>query len=561
MDWAALSDFNDTVAVLQRFTKVEERVRLFVGSSVAGQHANVALMRDEYRPPPNHFMYKPYCVACRKCFRHQGWRGRASFDSRSKMLVIPGWPVSAQGQVDRVYGSQALGLNALQKAFVRQWLLSNRYRIMPLMIDFKKRFGEAKNTAGKQQVRTYASSRPAFKNGVDVGFSTSFFESVIAVASSESALSYCRLADSFAKAVEKHWEVDVLQPDAFGRGAAAGPMVEQMVEQTGFVSHGVEETVRRGHCLLLRLQLGVERAMLTLRGCYVDATWMLRGAYGGGVGHVNVHLHLRAMLILRGCYVDATWMLRGCYVDATWMLRGCYVDATWMLRGCYVDATWMLRGCYVDATWMLRGCYVDATWMLRGCYVDATWMLRGCYVDATWMLRGCYVDATWMLRGCYVDATWMLRGCYVDATWMLRGCYVDATWGIRGKAIAVPAAQLKVDPEWIPDGPCAADVIDVSQFDVDVFHRHYMFHPRPLLIKGPLRLGQEKTSATMEPWDFGQLRSQVAMSPAQLASFIGAGRPSNEAAGNWTREGLLQKAGDRKVDAELFPRAQVPGSA
>jgi len=47
-----------------------------------------------------------------------------------------------------------------------------------------------------------------------------------------------------------------------------------------------------------------------------------------------------------------------------------------------------------------------------------------------------------------------------------------------------------------------------------------MFHPRPLLIKG-------------------------------------AGRPSNESAGHWTRDGLLLQAGERKVEAELFPRAQV----
>eukprot|EP00435_Cladocopium_sp_Y103_P001661 s2602_g1.t1 len=76
-----------------------------------------------------------------------------------------------------------------------------------------------------------------------------------------------------------------------------------------------------------------------------------------------------------------------------------------------------------------------------------------------------------------------------------------------------------VPSEWVPDEPCAVDVIESSQFDVDVFHRHYMFHPRPLLIKG-------------------------------------AGRPSNESAGNWTREGLLLQAGERKVEAELFPRAQ-----
>ena len=42
-------------------------------------------------------------------------------------------------------------------------------------------------------------------------------------------------------------------------------------------------------------------------------------------------------------------------------------------------------------------------------------------------------------------------------------------------------------------------------------------------------------------------------------SVSGAGRPSDEALGNWTREGLLRQAGDRKVEAELFPRAQAEG--
>lgn len=79
-----------------------------------------------------------------------------------------------------------------------------------------------------------------------------------------------------------------------------------------------------------------------------------------------------------------------------------------------------------------------------------------------------------------------------------------------------------VPAEWLPatDEPCSADVIHTSQFDAEVFHRHYLFHPRPLLVKG-------------------------------------AGRPSPEAAGNWSKAGLLAQAGERKVEAELFPRAQV----
>ena len=47
--------------------------------------------------------------------------------------------------------------------------------------------------------------------------------------------------------------------------------------------------------------------------------------------------------------------------------------------------------------------------------------------------------------------------------------------------------------------------------------RHYLFHGRPLLIR--------------------------------------AGRPV--AAGNWSRQGLLSVAGERKLEAELFPRAQA----
>ncbi len=45
--------------------------------------------------------------------------------------------------------------------------------------------------------------------------------------------------------------------------------------------------------------------------------------------------------------------------------------------------------------------------------------------------------------------------------------------------------------------------------------------------------------------------------PPSPTSPIGAARPSSDAVGNWTREGLLRVAGERKVDAELFPRAQV----
>ena len=44
------------------------------------------------------------------------------------------------------------------------------------------------------------------------GFPTSFFEGIVAVASSESALAYCRLIDSFATAADKFWGVDITEP-------------------------------------------------------------------------------------------------------------------------------------------------------------------------------------------------------------------------------------------------------------------------------------------------------------------------------------------------------------
>ena len=62
----------------------------------------------------------------------------------------------------------------------------------------------------------------------------------------------------------------------------------------------------------------------------MDATLLLRGAWGGVGWDVNVHLHLHT-----------TWMLRCCYVGhglgwggmltfiCTCTPRGCYVAATW----------------------------------------------------------------------------------------------------------------------------------------------------------------------------------------------------------------------------------------
>ena len=44
------------------------------------------------------------------------------------------------------------------------------------------------------------------------GFPTTFFEGIVAVASSESSAAYCHLMDSFAAAARKYWGVDILEP-------------------------------------------------------------------------------------------------------------------------------------------------------------------------------------------------------------------------------------------------------------------------------------------------------------------------------------------------------------
>eukprot|EP00435_Cladocopium_sp_Y103_P033716 s1694_g8.t1 len=60
---------------------------------------------------------------------------------------------------------------------------------------------------------------PVIWSGFKRGFSTSFFEGLVAVALWESAVSYCRLIDSPAADAETCWGVDVKQP-----GAKAGPV-------------------------------------------------------------------------------------------------------------------------------------------------------------------------------------------------------------------------------------------------------------------------------------------------------------------------------------------------
>eukprot|EP00747_Dinoflagellata_sp_TGD_P184806 gnl/TRDRNA2_/TRDRNA2_40788_c0_seq1.p1 gnl/TRDRNA2_/TRDRNA2_40788_c0~~gnl/TRDRNA2_/TRDRNA2_40788_c0_seq1.p1 ORF type:complete len:499 (+),score=83.48 gnl/TRDRNA2_/TRDRNA2_40788_c0_seq1:352-1848(+) len=77
-----------------------------------------------------------------------------------------------------------------------------------------------------------------------------------------------------------------------------------------------------------------------------------------------------------------------------------------------------------------------------------------------------------------------------------------------------------VPEEWMPpaDNSCFADVIDVSQFDDGIFHKHYFTHGRPLLIRN------------------------------------GASMP-DDVAEYYTREGLLELAGEHEVNAYLLPYA------
>jgi len=87
-----------------------------------------------------------------------------------------------------------------------------------------------------------------------------------------------------------------------------------------------------------------------------------------------------------------------------------------------------------------------------------------------------------------------------------------------GWPLPVPEAA---PAEWMPpqDKSCFADVIDVAQFEFEVFMHHYVLHPRPLLVRGG-------------------------------AQFHGA------MAANFTRTGLLEAAGDQKVEAHRFPGAK-----
>lgn len=79
-----------------------------------------------------------------------------------------------------------------------------------------------------------------------------------------------------------------------------------------------------------------------------------------------------------------------------------------------------------------------------------------------------------------------------------------------------------VPAEWLPqaDRPCFAESIDVAQFDSQKFLEHFLLHPRPLLIRG------------------------------------GAGLSEEGAKKNYTREGLLEVAGDVEMEAFKFPSAK-----
>lgn len=75
--------------------------------------------------------------------------------------------------------------------------------------------------------------------------------------------------------------------------------------------------------------------------------------------------------------------------------------------------------------------------------------------------------------------------------------------------------------EWLPllERSCDIDAVEIERFNVDVFLQHYVLHPRPLLIKGGGRL------------------------PADLLQ-------------NFTKQALIDVAGERKVQLVRFPTEQ-----
>jgi len=95
----------------------------------------------------------------------------------------------------------------------------------------------------------------------------------------------------------------------------------------------------------------------------------------------------------------------------------------------------------------------------------------------------------------------------------------DASSAPRSEGGWPPPTPEAAPAEWMPptDKSCSADVVDVAQFEFEVFMHHYVLHPRPLLVRGG----------------------------AQLAT-----------AGNFTRAGLLEAAGDQKVETHRFPGAK-----
>eukprot|EP00927_Polykrikos_kofoidii_P074275 TRINITY_DN70263_c0_g1_i1.p1 TRINITY_DN70263_c0_g1~~TRINITY_DN70263_c0_g1_i1.p1 ORF type:complete len:613 (+),score=60.54 TRINITY_DN70263_c0_g1_i1:269-2107(+) len=84
------------------------------------------------------------------------------------------------------------------------------------------------------------------------------------------------------------------------------------------------------------------------------------------------------------------------------------------------------------------------------------------------------------------------------------------------------ATLAEVPEAWMPrdDKRCFADVIDISQFNWDVFWRHYVWHSRPLMIRGGARM------------------------PTGIRQY-------------YTRDGLIRTAGHRTVETMDYPYADV----
>ena len=145
--------YNSLVAIPCLPGEVEARIRSYCDTSVAGKHVEIRLRRDEEHSAPNQFHYRVHCISCQKCHSDRGRRGRATYVGNTQTLQIRGLSLSEHGTFDRRYGGRETALHAQEVAFIREWLKSNRYRVMPLVVALQKQFGEQAPREGR--VRTY----------------------------------------------------------------------------------------------------------------------------------------------------------------------------------------------------------------------------------------------------------------------------------------------------------------------------------------------------------------------------------------------------------------------